>query len=113
METPAEITHGPSGPSGPRAYTVEERLAILERQHLIFAGDLQQIKVSTIGLEQVRIDTATIREILEGSRVAFSVIKWLVRTIKFLGSIAIAIAAMWGVYIAWRTGNLPATYRNP
>lgn len=110
METPEDHVHDPHNhrfmdplflaEMTPK-YSVEERLAILEKQHLIFASVLQNISS----------DVAIVREVMEGSKTAFTVIKFLVRTIKFLGSIAIAIAAIWGVYITWKTGGLPDAYK--
>jgi hypothetical protein len=80
--------------------TLEARIAILESNDSTMKDDIKKITQNT----------ELMVEILEGSRAAFKVIRWLGGIVRWLGGVAVACAAIWAIWVTWKTGAAPAQH---
>lgn len=85
------------------ALTLEERVDMLEKKDADLISEISRIKE----------DTELLVDLLKNSQSAFTVIRWIVRIVNYLGGIALAVMALWGLWIAFKTGQYPGGTKSP
>lgn len=83
--------------------TIEElevRVSVLEKNDKQMKDDIKKITENT----------DLMVEILDGSRTAFKLVITLAKVIKFLGGLSIAMAAIWALWVTYKTGQLPTQH---
>ena len=80
--------------------SLEQRITNLESQHLTI--------LSTLNRRSQDIDELVdwIRNAKQGTKVLYWLLQKGASCVIFLGKVAVAGAALWGVYIAWKDGHL-------
>lgn len=82
------------------ATTLEElelRVSVLEK------NDSQMM----VKLTKITENTDFMVEILDNSRAAFKLIRWIGKIITWAGGVAVAMTAIWAIWVTYRTGQIP------